>query len=67
MINAYGSNDVFINKLDPNGNFIWVKRIGGPGIDYAGKIKVDTSGNIYSCGYFSLAAIDLDPGLVHIH
>lgn len=35
IINAYGSNDVFINKLDPNGNFIWVKRIGGPGIDYA--------------------------------
>jgi len=56
-----GSNEVFIQKLDPLGNFIWVKSIGG--IDYAiaNSITLDGSGNIYTTGYFG-GTVDFDPG-----
>src|SRR4029078_109702 len=32
---SVGSLDAFISKLDPNGNFIWAKQVGGTLIDYS--------------------------------
>lgn len=58
MANGY---DVFIQKLDPDGNAIWTKVFGGSGMDMAQSIKADASGNIYITGTFSATA-DLDPG-----
>ena len=57
---SFGGDDVFVSKLDVSGNFIWAKRIGGPGGDYAESIAVDVVGNVYSTGYFDGTA-DFDP------
>lgn len=43
-----GSSDVFIACLDPNGNFIWVKQIGGSGEDIAYAMALDNDCNIYT-------------------
>ena len=57
-----GSSDVFIQKLGPNGNFIWAKSIGGASSDGGASSTIDGSGNVYTTGYFSDTA-DFDPGI----
>ncbi len=58
--------DVFIQKLDANGNFIWAKQIGGPFVAlfptpaHSNAIAVDAAGNVYLTGYFD-GTIDFDP------
>ena len=47
-----GSDDVFITKLDPSGNFIWAKQIGGVDSDQARAAAIDTLGNIYIASSF---------------
>lgn len=47
-----GLKDVFILKLNNNGQFQWVKQIGGTGFDVGRDIKVDSECNIYLTGYF---------------
>lgn len=47
-----GSDDVFITKLDPSGNFIWAKQIGGVYSDQARAAAIDTFGNIYIASSF---------------
>lgn len=60
-LTAAGGYDVFIQKLDSDGNLVWIKQIGGT-IDNFGKfITTDTSGNVYTTGYFGGTA-DFDPG-----
>jgi hypothetical protein len=56
-----GSYDVFIQKLDPNGNLLWVKKVGGSSNDYAKSISLDGSGNVLIAGYFQ-GSTDFDPG-----
>jgi hypothetical protein len=54
--------DIFISKLDPSGNFVWARQIGGVTWDeYAKAINVDASGNVLTTGFFSSLA-DFDPG-----
>ncbi len=55
-----GGEDIFILKLDANGNFAWVKTIGALGADRSVDIKIDNAGNIYTTGYFS-NTVDFDP------
>lgn len=52
--------DVFIEKLDSSGNFVWVETIGSPSIEIGQDIHIDNQGNIYLTGYYT-TAIDLDP------
>jgi hypothetical protein len=54
-------SDVFIEKLDASGTFLWGKRIGGNG--YAGncQMTVDKNGNVYSACLYT-DTVDLDPG-----
>lgn len=55
--------DVFISKLDGNGNFVWAKLIKSyPGELRANDIKVDASGNPIVTGYYS-GVIDFDPSV----
>ena len=54
--------DIFISKLDTSGNFIWAKKMGGTLADAAHAIAVDSSGNVYTTGYFDGTA-DFDPGI----
>ena len=56
-----GFFDIFIQKLAPNGNLIWVKQIGSDMRDEANAITLDGSGNIYITGTFS-NTVDFDPG-----
>ena len=53
--------DIYIQKLDGNGNFQWAKTFGGSDDDYGQSIVIDASGNIYTAGYFGETA-DFDPG-----
>ncbi len=55
------SDDIFIAKTDPSGNFIWAKQIGGPYIDQGTSIVTDNSQNVYITGYFT-DSVDFDPG-----
>ena len=59
-LNSFGSLDIFVLKLDPNGGFTWVKQFGGTGGDQGYSVASDASGNIYSTGYFTEVA-DFDP------
>ena len=59
-LTSAGSDDIFINKLDSSGNFLWAKRIGGTLLDYGSDIKVDSSGNVYTTGIFK-DIVDFDP------
>ena len=58
------SVDMFISKLDPNGNLVWVKQMGDPnGVHFIGgySMALDASGNVYTTGLFE-GTIDFDPG-----
>jgi len=62
-INANGIDDMYILKLDPNGNFIWAKTFVS-GFNSWGcikGIKTDLAGNIFTTGFFK-GTVDFDPG-----
>jgi hypothetical protein len=60
-LTSAGGRDIFISKLDSNGNFVWAKRIGGASDDYGNRIFLDSSGNVYTTGLFG-GIVDFDPG-----
>jgi len=60
-LTAKGALDIFIQKLDTLGNFVWVKSIGSFVNDDALSITLDNAGNIYTTGYFNFSA-DFNPG-----
>lgn len=66
----YGS-DIFICKLDADGNFIWARQVGGNLDDIGKAIATDASGNVFTTGEYSaenpsdsvpLDSVDFDPG-----
>ena len=56
-----GGQDIFVSKLDSNGNYVWAKSIGGLNSETPRAIAVDSNGNVYSTGAF-LGTADFDPG-----
>lgn len=60
-LTSFGLIDIFVSKLDPNGNFLWAKQMGGNGNDGANAIGIDANGNVFTTGSFSTTA-DFDPG-----
>ncbi|MEO1626948.1 MAG: T9SS type A sorting domain-containing protein, partial [Bacteroidota bacterium] len=57
---TFAFEDAFIQRLDGDGNLVWVKQIGG--VDTEGKgVAADASGNVYVTGFFS-GMVDFDPG-----
>lgn len=48
-----GNNDIFILKLNPDGNFVWAKTIGGKDDDQGQSIIVDSRAKIFVAGFFS--------------
>lgn len=52
LVSSGNSQDIFIAKLDLNGNFIWARSFGGTDTDIASKIITDISGNSIVCGEF---------------
>lgn len=59
---AFGLDDIFVSKLDVNGNLLWAKKIGGTSYENASSVVVDGSGNVYLCGHFE-GTCDFDPGV----
>lgn len=55
------SMDIFITKLNPDGSFLWAKRIGGPEMDNMFDMTIDDDANLYVYGYFNFNC-DVDPG-----
>jgi hypothetical protein len=60
-LSATGGSDIFIQKLDTSGAFIWAKKIGGVGWDEINSFVLDSIDNIYATGFFR-DTVDFDPG-----
>ena len=58
---ASGSTDIYVCKLNNNGNFLWAKKIGGTASEAAYSIALDVQNNIYITGFF-WGTVDFDPG-----
>ena len=56
-----GFDDVFVSKLDANGNLVWARNMGGNFRDEGYGIAVDNAGNVVTTGTFKGWA-DFDPG-----
>ena len=64
-LTSAGGGDIFVGKYDNSGNLIWVLGIGNNYSDAGNDIFIDSNGNVYLVGSFSLT-VDFDPG-VGIH
>lgn len=60
-LSSLDSTDIFILKLDADGNFVWAKQLGGSGEQAAFAIALDNAGNVYYSGIFE-NVVDFDPG-----
>jgi Ca2+-binding RTX toxin-like protein len=56
-----GSSDVFVSKLDGDGDLVWVRTFGGNSVDHGRSVATDVSGNVITSGAFS-NTVDFDPG-----
>lgn len=55
------SADAYLQKLDKDGNLVWVKSMGGKNYELAYDMAIDQSGNFYLTGIYQDSA-DFDPG-----
>ncbi len=55
------SPDIFISKVNSNGDFVWAKKVGGAGYDLGESIALDKAANVYITGHFA-GTKDFDPG-----
>lgn len=55
-LSTEGSSDIFLAKMDRNGNAIWAQRYGGVGTQIVSAMQLDASGNIYLAGRFNNTA-----------
>lgn len=60
-LTSNGSSDIFVCKLDSDGNFLWAKQMGGTFKESGNGITVDGSGSVYVTGHFE-SMVDFDPG-----
>ncbi len=62
ILTPQGSTDIFILKLNLEGDFQWVRQIGGAGVDNIYEIECDREGNIITSGlHYEQADFDPDP------
>ncbi|MCB9204548.1 MAG: T9SS type A sorting domain-containing protein [Flavobacteriales bacterium] len=61
FLSSSGFSDIYYQKLDPDGNFLWATKFGASSPDIGQGITVDASGNICGTGYFG-STVDFDPG-----
>jgi len=52
-LTSYGNHDVFVAKLNTNGDWQWAVHAGGPSQDKGFGIDVDSRGNTYVTGFFA--------------
>ena len=51
-LSGRGSNDIFVSRLDSNGNWLWTKSAGSSSSDYGYGVAMDAAGNAYLTGYY---------------
>jgi len=61
-LTSAGARDIFVNKLDLLGNFVWAIRMGGTEWDYGTSIALDGLANMYIMGDQYSDTVDFDPG-----
>lgn len=61
VLYAKGALDICIEKLDHDGNHLWVKQLGGKRFDQVNVVKTDASNNLFLGGTFQ-DTLDIDPG-----
>lgn len=59
-LSSSGDNEIYVQKLNAKGEFVWAKQLGGSGWEYARAIAVDANGNVYVAGNYNGTA-DFDP------
>ncbi len=55
-----GGKDIYVTKLDRQGNVEWIRGIGGTGDDSGQGIALDSTGNVLVTGFFN-GTVDFDP------
>ena len=60
-VKCAGEFDIYVSKLDSEGNYVWAKTNGGSAGDSGNGIKIDSAGQVHTTGYFH-ATVDFDPG-----
>ena len=61
LMSSSGATDIFVCKLNTNGDFVWAKRIGDIGAESATQISIDTIGHVFVSGKYT-GNVDFDPG-----
>ncbi len=64
---AFGDNDIFIMKLNGNGNIVWSNLYGGSGNDQANSIEKTSDGSFIICGTTSSFSGTFDPFAMKIN
>ena len=59
---SFSQGNIFISKLDLNGNFVWAKSMVGTYSGAGNSIAVDALGSVYTTGQFQ-DTVDFDPGI----
>lgn len=62
ILASNGAYDIAIQKLNSNGDFLWVRQMGGTSEDFVESMVVDSDGSVYSTGFFKESG-DYDPGV----
>ncbi|MEY3443654.1 MAG: hypothetical protein RLZZ519_1935 [Bacteroidota bacterium] len=57
-----GLEDVFVQKLDAAGNYVFAKKFGGGDYESAETVNIDAAGNLFTSGSFFSSTVDFDPG-----
>ncbi len=62
-LKALGASDAFLAKYDPSGNLLWVRDLGGSGINTAAanSLALDSAGNVTLAGQFT-GSLQANPG-----
>ncbi|MBL7860947.1 MAG: VCBS repeat-containing protein, partial [Cyclobacteriaceae bacterium] len=60
-LTSAGNADIYVSKLNANGDLAWAFSMGGVTSDAGTGIATDASGNVYVAGSFS-GTVDFDPG-----
>jgi hypothetical protein len=61
LTSSASTSDIFISKLNMNGEFVWAKKFGVTGLDEGHDVALDAAGNIYATGEYN-GTVDFDPG-----
>ncbi|MFN8397162.1 MAG: T9SS type A sorting domain-containing protein [Bacteroidia bacterium] len=58
-----GIDDVYLQKLDAAGTFVYARRLGGSDYESPEGLTVDASSNLYISGSTFSSTVDFDPGI----